>query len=149
MFFQILLFTLKLVSHFSESEHNESTQLDSPPSKRSKIQNESPEVEEKPHENPGVEVESAEEQPHETPKMETESEEFEEENQKKVRCQFCSDRFHKDSYKRHAKTCHLYQKLIINGTVCKCCSRNFDTRKVLYSHIRHNHAEEFIEIRDG
>merc|ERR1719319_1525348 len=56
---------------------------------------------------------------------------------------------HVGSMKRHTMSCPTYQKLIRNGSECIVCSRQFESRKMLYSHIGKNHKAALVELKKG
>ena len=72
-----------------------------------------------------------------------------EENVKKAQCEFCADMIHVSQLKRHKMSCQTYQKLIRNGSECIVCSRKFESRKMLYSHIGKNHKAAIVELKKG
>ena len=61
-------------------------------------------------------------------------------------CEWCGDPYSLRSIKPHAEKCELYMKLTKNGTDCSVCSREYGSRKVLYSHIGNIHKDEVLEI---
>ena len=68
---------------------------------------------------------------------------------KKAKCGSCADMIHVGSMKRHTMSCPTYQKLIRNGSECIVCSRQFESRKMLYSHIGKNHKAALVELKKG
>ena len=68
---------------------------------------------------------------------------------KKARCGSCADMIHVGSMKRHTMSCPTYQRLIRNGSECIVCSRKFESRKMLYSHIGKIHKAALVEIKKG
>ena len=72
-----------------------------------------------------------------------------EDKAKKELCGSCSDMIHVGSMKNHTKSCQTYQKLIKNGSECIVCSRQFESRKMLYSHIGKNHKTALVELKKG
>ena len=72
-----------------------------------------------------------------------------EEKVKKTQCGFCADMIHVQSIKKHTMSCQTYQKLIRNGSECIVCSRQFESRKMLYSHIGKIHKAALVELKKG
>ena len=68
---------------------------------------------------------------------------------KKEQCEFCADMIHISSIKKHKMSCQTYQKLIRNGSECIVCSRQFESRKMLYSHIGKIHKVALVELKKG
>ena len=67
----------------------------------------------------------------------------------KAQCDSCSDMIHVRSMKKHTMSCQTYQKLIRNGSECIVCSKTFESRKMLYSHIGKIHKAALVELKKG
>ena len=79
--------------------------------------------------------------------LEQSKENITEEKVKKAQCGICNDMIHIVAIKKHTKSCQNYQKLIRNGSECIVCSKNFESRKLLYSHIGKIHKHKVLELR--
>ena len=74
----------------------------------------------------------------EIPALQTE---IEKDRMKKIQCQHCSELFDTEYIKKHAQTCHLYEKIIQNGLECSICIKSFKRRCDVKNHIFDNHRE--------
>ena len=81
--------------------------------------------------------------------LEQSEEDIAAEKVKKAKCGSCADMIHVGSMKRHTMSCPTYQKLIRNGSECIVCSRQFESRKMLYSHIGKIHKAALVELKKG
>ena len=70
-----------------------------------------------------------------------------EEKVKKAQCGFCTDMIHIGAIKRHTRSCQIYQKLIRNASECIVCSKSFESRKMLYSHIGKIHKSKVVDLK--
>ena len=68
---------------------------------------------------------------------------------KNAQCGHCSDMIPTASFKRHTMSCPIYQKLIINSLDCMVCTKTFESRKKLYSHIGKIHKAALVELKKG
>jgi formate dehydrogenase assembly factor FdhD len=68
---------------------------------------------------------------------------------KNTHCGHCSDMIPTASFKRHTMSCPIYQKLIINSLDCMVCTKTFESRKKLYSHIGKIHKAALVELKKG
>ena len=79
--------------------------------------------------------------------LEQSKENITEEKVKKAQCGTCNDMIHIAAIKKHTRSCQNYQKLIRNGSECIVCSKNFESRKLLYSHIGKIHKHKVLELK--
>ena len=68
---------------------------------------------------------------------------------KKALCGHCADMIPTASFKKHTMSCVFYQKLIINSLDCIVCTKTFESRKTLYSHIGKIHKAALVELKKG
>ena len=68
---------------------------------------------------------------------------------KKAQCGHCADMIPTGSLKKHTMSCVFYQKLIKNGLDCIVCTKTFQSRKLLYSHIGKIHKAALVELKKG
>ena len=81
--------------------------------------------------------------------LEQSEENITEEKVKKALCGFCADMIHVGALKIHTMSCQTYQKLIRNGSECIVCSKQFESRRMLYSHIGKIHKAALVELKKG
>ena len=79
--------------------------------------------------------------------LEQSKENITEEKVKKAQCGYCTGMIHIAAIKKHTRSCQNYQKLIRNGSECIVCSKMFESRKLLYSHIGKIHKRKVLELR--